>query len=160
MICMICCFGCMLWSKSFSLRNACWASHVISHTHITRLTPLRRAKASQHHSRATRSPPPLLQAKLRDQGVEVIEFDFLTPEAVADYCYSRGFLQVSLSSGKRCAMCMCVSHEIHRWLATLHPNAVLFLGSPVQWIGDLFVGGFTLVRGVDCPAGHIVLRCL
>lgn len=34
------------------------------------------------------------QAKLRARGVEVVEFDFLTPEAVADYCYSRGFLQV------------------------------------------------------------------
>ncbi len=28
-------------------------------------------------------------------GVEVVEFDFLTPEAVADYCYSRGYLQVA-----------------------------------------------------------------
>ncbi len=35
-----------------------------------------------------------MQAKLRSLGVEVVEFDFLTPEAVADYCYSRGFLQV------------------------------------------------------------------
>ena len=34
------------------------------------------------------------QAALRDQGVEVVEFDFLTPEAVAAYCYERGFLQV------------------------------------------------------------------
>jgi diaminohydroxyphosphoribosylaminopyrimidine deaminase/5-amino-6-(5-phosphoribosylamino)uracil reductase len=34
------------------------------------------------------------QAQLRDQGVEVVEFDFLTPEAVAAYCYERGFLQV------------------------------------------------------------------
>ena len=34
------------------------------------------------------------QVALRSKGVEVIEFDFLTPEAVADYCYQRGFLQV------------------------------------------------------------------
>ena len=34
------------------------------------------------------------QAKLRGRGVEVVEFDFLTPEAVAEYCYDRGFLQV------------------------------------------------------------------
>lgn len=32
--------------------------------------------------------------RLRARGVEVVEFDFLTPEAVADYCYARGFLQV------------------------------------------------------------------
>ena len=36
------------------------------------------------------------QAQLRDQGVEVVEFDFLTPEAVATYCYERGFLQVRM----------------------------------------------------------------
>lgn len=34
------------------------------------------------------------QAALRDQGVEVVQFDFLTPEAVAAYCYERGYLQV------------------------------------------------------------------
>ena len=34
------------------------------------------------------------QTQLRDRGVEVVEFDFLTPEAVAAYCYDRGFLQV------------------------------------------------------------------
>lgn len=34
------------------------------------------------------------QAQLRDRGVEVVQFDFLTPEAVAAYCYERGFLQV------------------------------------------------------------------
>lgn len=36
------------------------------------------------------------QAALLDQGVEVVEFDFLTPEAVSYYCYDRGFLQVSI----------------------------------------------------------------
>ena len=34
------------------------------------------------------------QAKLRARGVEVVEFDFLTPEAVAEYCFDRGWLQV------------------------------------------------------------------
>ncbi len=34
------------------------------------------------------------QARLRDRGVEVIEFPFLTPERVAQYCHNRGFLQV------------------------------------------------------------------
>jgi len=42
------------------------------------------------------------QAKLRAKGVEVVEFDFLTPEAVADYCYDRGFLQV------RVYKCLCM----------------------------------------------------
>jgi hypothetical protein len=34
------------------------------------------------------------QAHLRSRGVEVVEFDFLTPDNVVDYCYERGFLQV------------------------------------------------------------------
>lgn len=35
------------------------------------------------------------QQQLRARGVEVVEFDFLTPERVSDYCYERGFLQAS-----------------------------------------------------------------
>ena len=34
------------------------------------------------------------QESLRAKGVEVVQFDFLTPEAVAAYCQERGFLQV------------------------------------------------------------------
>jgi diaminohydroxyphosphoribosylaminopyrimidine deaminase/5-amino-6-(5-phosphoribosylamino)uracil reductase len=41
------------------------------------------------------------QAHLRSRGVEVVEFDFLTPDNVADYCYERGFLQVR-SAVHRC----------------------------------------------------------
>ena len=37
------------------------------------------------------------QESLRVKGVEVVQFDFLTPEAVAAYCYERGFLQVGSS---------------------------------------------------------------
>ncbi len=33
------------------------------------------------------------QERLRGRGVEVVQFDFLTPEAVAAYCAERGFLQ-------------------------------------------------------------------
>lgn len=34
------------------------------------------------------------QRQLQDRGVEVVQFDFLTPEGVAAYCHERGFLQV------------------------------------------------------------------
>jgi len=34
------------------------------------------------------------QARLRAKGCEVVQFDFLTPRAVMDYCFHRGFLQV------------------------------------------------------------------
>ncbi len=43
------------------------------------------------------------QESLRAKGVEVVQFDFLTPEAVAAYCHERGFLQVS--SFSLCSVC-------------------------------------------------------
>lgn len=39
------------------------------------------------------------QQHLRARGVEVVEFDFLTPDNVANYCFERGFLQVRLTAG-------------------------------------------------------------
>ena len=45
------------------------------------------------------------QERLRARGVEVEQYDFLTPEAVAAYCHERGFLQVwtkALSSPHVC----------------------------------------------------------
>jgi diaminohydroxyphosphoribosylaminopyrimidine deaminase/5-amino-6-(5-phosphoribosylamino)uracil reductase len=48
------------------------------------------------------------QAKLRAKGVEVVQFDFLTPENVADYCYERGFLQVRHRGGGCCCCCDAV----------------------------------------------------
>jgi diaminohydroxyphosphoribosylaminopyrimidine deaminase/5-amino-6-(5-phosphoribosylamino)uracil reductase len=37
------------------------------------------------------------QESLCAKGVEVVQFDFLTPEAVAAYCQERGFLQVRVT---------------------------------------------------------------
>jgi diaminohydroxyphosphoribosylaminopyrimidine deaminase/5-amino-6-(5-phosphoribosylamino)uracil reductase len=45
------------------------------------------------------------QQALRAKGVEVVDFDFLTPEAVADYCYERGFLQVRVCSRLLLGVC-------------------------------------------------------
>lgn len=39
------------------------------------------------------------QARLRSRGVEVVEFDFLSPRAVMEHCYDRGYLQVSTLAG-------------------------------------------------------------
>ena len=36
------------------------------------------------------------QESLGAAGVEVVQFDFLTPEAVAAYCQERGFLQARI----------------------------------------------------------------
>ena len=39
------------------------------------------------------------QRQLQDRGVEVVQFDFLTPEGVAAYCHERSFLQVGGTHG-------------------------------------------------------------
>lgn len=39
------------------------------------------------------------QAMLKSRGVEVVEFDFLTPRAVMDYCYDRGYLSILWECG-------------------------------------------------------------
>ena len=46
------------------------------------------------------------QELLRSKGVEVVQFDFLTPEAVAAYCHERGFLQVLQPASLSCCPCM------------------------------------------------------
>lgn len=53
------------------------------------------------------------QQRLRDKGVEVVEFDFLTPDKVAQYCYKRGYLQVGCCSGLSSAACAILEGPIN-----------------------------------------------
>lgn len=39
------------------------------------------------------------QKHLAAKGVEVVEFDFLDPQVVMEYCYSRGYLSVMWECG-------------------------------------------------------------
>lgn len=39
------------------------------------------------------------QKILAAKGVEIVEFEFLTPKAVMEYCYSRGYLSVMWECG-------------------------------------------------------------
>lgn len=48
------------------------------------------------------------------QGVEVIEFDFLTPGAVADYLYGRGFLQLLWECGGTLSAPVIAAGVIHK----------------------------------------------
>lgn len=86
------------------------------------------------------------QAFLRAKGVEVVEFDFLTPEAVADYCYDRGFLQVRAQHGTGA----CVG--FHRILlvawpgllqACVHVCGTHYAGLTAWGIAPAFVGHST-----------------
>ncbi|MEW5315496.1 MAG: hypothetical protein WDW38_006920 [Sanguina aurantia] len=64
------------------------------------------------------------QAVLRDRGVEVVEFDFLTPALVADYCQQRGFLQCFWECGGTLAAPAISSGVIHRIMAFVAPKII------------------------------------
>jgi hypothetical protein len=57
-------------------------------------------------------PPPLLH--------QVVEFDFLTPESVADYCHERGFLQCFWECGGTLAAPTIASGVVHKARADPH----------------------------------------
>ena len=64
------------------------------------------------------------QRKLRARGVEVVEFDFLTPYAVAAYCYDRGFLQCLWECGGTLSAPAIAAGVIHKTLAFIAPKLV------------------------------------
>jgi len=68
------------------------------------------------------------QQKLRARGVEVVEFDFLTPHAVAVYCYDRGFLQCLWECGGTLAAPAIAAGVIHKTLAFIAPKLVSHAG--------------------------------
>lgn len=56
------------------------------------------------------------QRRLEKKGVEIVEFDFLTPKGVMDYCYDRGFLSVLWECGGTLAAPAIASGIIHKVL--------------------------------------------
>lgn len=54
------------------------------------------------------------QTMLRGRGVEVVEFDFLTPAAVSSYCYDRGFLQILWECGGTLSAPAIAAGVIHK----------------------------------------------
>lgn len=94
------------------------------------------------------TPPPLVS-----QGVEVIEFDFLTPEAVADYCYERGFLQLLWECGGTLSAPAIASGVIHKVAAFVAPKIIGGERAPTP-VGDLgFVEMTQAVNLVRTPPG-------
>jgi diaminohydroxyphosphoribosylaminopyrimidine deaminase/5-amino-6-(5-phosphoribosylamino)uracil reductase len=66
------------------------------------------------------------QAHLLARGVEVVQFDFLTPHAVAAYCSERGFLQCLWECGGTLAAPAIAGGVIHKCLAFVAPKLVRF----------------------------------
>ncbi|KAG2454456.1 hypothetical protein HYH02_001475 [Chlamydomonas schloesseri] len=89
------------------------------------------------------------QAALRAQGVEVVEFDFLTPESVADYCQERGFLQCFWECGGTLAAPAIASGVVHKVMAFVAPKIIGGLRAPTP-VGELgFVEMTQAVELVD-----------
>ena len=86
------------------------------------------------------------QQKLRAQGVEVVEFDFLTPHAVAAYCYDRGFLQCLWECGGTLAAPAISAGVIHKTLAFIAPKLV----SGCVCLGTLCSDPCVILLGVVC----------
>ena len=66
-------------------------------------------------------------AAARLRGVELVQFDFLTPEAVAAYCAERGFLQVRTHRAKLCWSCnvSCACSLCPCWADASHAMAIM-----------------------------------
>ncbi|KAJ7529805.1 hypothetical protein O6H91_15G066300 [Diphasiastrum complanatum] len=76
------------------------------------------------------------QKKLLSKGVEVIEFDFLTPKNVVEYCYSRGFLSILWECGGTLAAPAISSGIIHKVIAFLAPKIIGGAAAPSP-VGEL-----------------------
>eukprot|EP00208_Stichococcus_sp_RCC1054_P000168 CAMPEP_0206145818 /NCGR_PEP_ID=MMETSP1473-20131121/28590_1 /ASSEMBLY_ACC=CAM_ASM_001109 /TAXON_ID=1461547 /ORGANISM="Stichococcus sp, Strain RCC1054" /LENGTH=650 /DNA_ID=CAMNT_0053542175 /DNA_START=146 /DNA_END=2099 /DNA_ORIENTATION=- len=76
------------------------------------------------------------QQRLRDKGVEVVEFDFLTPDKVAQYCYKRGYLQVLWECGGKLAAPAITDGTIHKAMAFIAPKLVGGVQAPTP-VGEL-----------------------
>ena len=64
------------------------------------------------------------QRLMRSRGVEVVEFDFLTPEAVARYCAERGWLQCLWECGGVLAAPAVAGGAVHKVMAFVAPKLV------------------------------------
>ncbi|KAH9312839.1 hypothetical protein KI387_027874, partial [Taxus chinensis] len=86
--------------------------------------------ATQHGARRN------FQQKLACKGVEVVEFDMLTPKALMDYCYDRGFLCVLWECGGALSAPAIASGVIHKVIAFVAPKIIGGVTAPTP-VGEL-----------------------
>ena len=72
----------------------------------------------------TKGARPDFQAQLRALGVEIVEFDRLTPDAVSAYCAKRGFLQLFWECGGGLAAPALRDGVIHHVMAFVAPKII------------------------------------
>jgi diaminohydroxyphosphoribosylaminopyrimidine deaminase/5-amino-6-(5-phosphoribosylamino)uracil reductase len=88
------------------------------------------------------------QRLMRSRGVEVVEFDFLTPEAVARYCAERGWLQCLWECGGVLAAPAIAGGAVHRIMGFVAPKLVRWAGAAAccNWGLPAATGGCPLRR--------------
>ncbi|GBF98837.1 riboflavin biosynthesis chloroplastic [Raphidocelis subcapitata] len=100
------------------------------------------------------------QKMLRSKGVEVVEFDFLNPESVAEYCYERGFLQVFWECGGMLAAPAISSGVVHKVMAFVAPKIIGGERAPCP-VGELgfveMTQAVNLVETQYTPSGPDIL---
>nr|PNR48038.1 hypothetical protein PHYPA_012511 [Physcomitrium patens] len=77
------------------------------------------------------------QKLLTSRGVEVVEFDFLSPRAVMEHCYMRGYLSVLWECGGMLSAPAIQDGVVHKVLAFIAPKIVggLRAATPVGELG-------------------------
>lgn len=84
------------------------------------------------------------QKMLRSKGVEVVEFDFLTPRSVMEYCYDRGFLSVMWECGGLLSAPAIASGVIQKVISS-HQACLVLFHCPERSLSD--------VQIVECAPG-------
>ena len=77
-----------------------------------------------------------MQDFLVEKGVQVLEFDFLTPDVVARYCQQRGFLSVLWECGGALAAPAVSDSAVHKVMAFIAPKIIGGDRAPTP-MGDL-----------------------
>lgn len=100
------------------------------------------------------------QQQLRDRGIEVVEFDFLSPSHVVDYCYERGFLQLLWECGGTLSAPAIASGVIHKVMAFVSPKIIGGTKAPTP-CGDLgFVEMTQAVQVTDMNIQQVKFNAL
>ncbi|XP_024356782.1 riboflavin biosynthesis protein PYRR, chloroplastic [Physcomitrium patens] len=85
---------------------------------------------------------PGFQKILASKGVEVVEFDVLTPRAVMEHCYDRGFLSVLWECGGTLAAPAIASGAIQKVMAFISPKIIGGITAPTP-VGELGMAEMT-----------------
>ena len=99
------------------------------------------------------------QEILRSQGVEVIEFDFLTPDAVMEYCAQRGYLQCFWECGGNLSAPAMLDGVIHKVMGFVAPKIVGGVNAPTP-VGELGNVQMTQAIELDRPIYQTIGRDL